>query len=96
MQLPRVMQLICLSYLQYDQLYPTTIPDSNKQPVENVDPSTSDQSESSEKKYNLGLLKQVQVIFSHLAYSKLQFYIPKGFWEHFRYAALDFLAAHMV
>jgi len=36
------------------------------------------------KDYNLKVLKYVQCIFAHLAGSKLQFYVPKGFWKHFR------------
>ena len=30
------------------------------------------------------ILKQVQAIFGHLAYSKLQLYVPRGLWKHFR------------
>uniref|UniRef100_A0A224XFS3 Putative ubiquitin carboxyl-terminal hydrolase faf-x n=1 Tax=Panstrongylus lignarius TaxID=156445 RepID=A0A224XFS3_9HEMI len=40
--------------------------------------------EESRKEYNIGILKQVQAIFGHLAYSKLQYYIPKGLWKHFK------------
>ncbi|XP_071799117.1 ubiquitin carboxyl-terminal hydrolase 9X-like isoform X1 [Asterias amurensis] len=36
------------------------------------------------KEYNLCVLKQVQAIFGHLAESKLQYYIPRGFWKHFK------------
>ncbi|XP_052783474.1 probable ubiquitin carboxyl-terminal hydrolase FAF-X isoform X2 [Mya arenaria] len=36
------------------------------------------------KEYNLGILKQIQLIFGNLAASKLQYYVPKGFWKHFR------------
>jgi len=36
------------------------------------------------KDYNIKLLKYFQLIFAHLACSKLQFYVPKGFWKHFR------------
>ncbi|CAG5097169.1 Similar to Usp9x: Probable ubiquitin carboxyl-terminal hydrolase FAF-X (Mus musculus) [Cotesia congregata] len=36
------------------------------------------------KEYNIGILKQVQAIFGHLAYSKLQYYIPRGLWKHFK------------
>ena len=44
-----------------------------------------DPSKSSERKdYNIGVLKHVQTIFAHLACSKLQYYVPKGFWKHFR------------
>uniref|UniRef100_A0A2A4J087 ubiquitinyl hydrolase 1 n=1 Tax=Heliothis virescens TaxID=7102 RepID=A0A2A4J087_HELVI len=34
--------------------------------------------------YNITILKQVQAIFAHLHYSKLQYYIPRGLWAHFR------------
>ena len=37
------------------------------------------------KDYNIGVLKHVQAIFAHLACSKLQYYVPRGFWKHFRY-----------
>lgn len=40
--------------------------------------------EESRKEYNIVILKQVQAIFGHLAYSKLQYYIPRGLWRHFR------------
>lgn len=36
------------------------------------------------KEYNLGVLKRIQLIFGHLAASKLQYYVPKGFWKHFK------------
>ncbi|KPI93410.1 putative ubiquitin carboxyl-terminal hydrolase FAF [Papilio xuthus] len=34
--------------------------------------------------YNLTILKQVQAIFAHLQYSKLQYYVPRGLWAHFK------------
>lgn len=40
--------------------------------------------EESRKEYNIVILKQVQAIFGHLAYSRLQYYIPRGLWRHFR------------
>ncbi|XP_034939757.1 probable ubiquitin carboxyl-terminal hydrolase FAF-X isoform X2 [Chelonus insularis] len=40
--------------------------------------------DESRKEYNVGILKQVQAIFGHLAYSKLQYYIPRGLWKHFK------------
>ncbi|XP_059479532.1 probable ubiquitin carboxyl-terminal hydrolase FAF-X isoform X3 [Neocloeon triangulifer] len=40
--------------------------------------------EESRKEYNVSILKQVQAIFGHLAYSKLQFYVPRGLWKHFK------------
>ncbi|XP_041351568.1 probable ubiquitin carboxyl-terminal hydrolase FAF-X isoform X2 [Gigantopelta aegis] len=36
------------------------------------------------KDYNMGVLKQIQVIFGHLAASKLQYHVPRGFWKHFK------------
>ncbi|PIK56077.1 hypothetical protein BSL78_06973 [Apostichopus japonicus] len=36
------------------------------------------------KEYNLGVLKNIQAIFAHLAESKLQYYVPRGFWKHFK------------
>ncbi|CAB4054352.1 USP9_24 [Lepeophtheirus salmonis] len=39
---------------------------------------------SSRKDYNITILKQVQAIFAHLSHTKLQFYVPKGLWKHFR------------
>lgn len=51
----------------------------------------SDNKELVEKKkqqerqqYNTRILSQIQAIFGHLHGSKLQFYVPKGFWKLFR------------
>ena len=43
--------------------------------------------EDERKEYNCGVLKHVQAIFGHLACSKLQYYVPRGFWKHFRYVS---------
>lgn len=84
---------------QYDQLYPDKAGSqviegpSDRQPVESDDPSSAlvpANPETSEKAYNMAVLKQVQIIFAHLARSKLQFYIPKGFWKQFRWACYDY------
>ncbi|RWS11107.1 putative ubiquitin carboxyl-terminal hydrolase FAF-X-like protein [Dinothrombium tinctorium] len=40
--------------------------------------------EETRREYNLGVLKYVQAIFGHLALSKLQYYVPRGFWKHFK------------
>ncbi|KAK6644525.1 hypothetical protein RUM43_000792 [Polyplax serrata] len=40
--------------------------------------------DESRKEYNIGILKQVQAIFGHLAYSELQYYVPRGLWKHFK------------
>ncbi|OQR72358.1 putative ubiquitin carboxyl-terminal hydrolase FAF-X-like [Tropilaelaps mercedesae] len=39
---------------------------------------------ASEADYNLGVLKQVMIIFGFLEKSRQQFYVPQGFWNHFR------------
>jgi ubiquitin carboxyl-terminal hydrolase 9/24 len=36
------------------------------------------------EEYIIAILKQVQAIFDHLAYSKLQYYIRRGLWKHFK------------
>lgn len=40
--------------------------------------------EESRKEYNIGVLKQIQAIFGHLVCSKLQYYVPRGLWKHFK------------
>lgn len=40
--------------------------------------------DSAEKNYNAVVLAQVQSIFAQLAFSKLQYCIPRGFWKHFK------------
>ncbi|KAJ8679779.1 hypothetical protein QAD02_015566 [Eretmocerus hayati] len=59
----------------------------NDQTVEASDNDTNEEkcgADESRKEYNVGILKQVQAIFGHLAYSKLQYYIPRGLWKHFK------------
>ncbi|XP_022918953.1 ubiquitin carboxyl-terminal hydrolase 9X [Onthophagus taurus] len=48
--------------------------------------TTDDRSslDDNRKDYNVGILKQVQAIFGHLAYSRLQYYVPRGLWRHFK------------
>uniref|UniRef100_A0A673JPZ7 ubiquitinyl hydrolase 1 n=1 Tax=Sinocyclocheilus rhinocerous TaxID=307959 RepID=A0A673JPZ7_9TELE len=36
------------------------------------------------QEYNIGVLWRLQVIFGHLAASRLQYYVPRGFWKQFR------------
>lgn len=40
--------------------------------------------EEHRRDYHLGVLKQVQAVFGHLAASQLQYYVPRGFWRHFK------------
>ncbi|KAL4715254.1 hypothetical protein ACJJTC_007836 [Scirpophaga incertulas] len=46
--------------------------------------SIVDNSTETNSEYNITILKQVQAIFAHLHYSKLQYYVPRGLWAHFR------------
>ncbi|KAK0096487.1 hypothetical protein PV326_005319 [Microctonus aethiopoides] len=58
-----------------------------EQTIEASDNDTNEEKcgvDESRKEYNIGILKQVQAIFGHLAYSKLQYYIPRGLWKHFK------------
>lgn len=34
--------------------------------------------------YNLQILRHIQWIFGHLLESKLQYYVPRGFWKIFK------------
>jgi len=36
------------------------------------------------KVYSIGILKQVRAIFGHFTYSKVQYYIPRELWKHFK------------
>ncbi|XP_064082430.1 probable ubiquitin carboxyl-terminal hydrolase FAF-X isoform X2 [Macrobrachium nipponense] len=48
------------------------------------DAMSNSSNEESRKEYHIGILKQVQAIFAHLACSKLQYYVPRGLWKHFK------------
>ncbi|CAG0892062.1 unnamed protein product, partial [Darwinula stevensoni] len=54
-------------------------------PLETIDDEGLSEEEC-RREYNIGILKQVQAIFGHLAASKLQYYVPRGLWKHFRIA----------
>ena len=43
--------------------------------------------EDQRKEYNLSVFRHLQMIFGHLAESKMQYYIPKGFWRQFRFGS---------
>lgn len=47
----------------------------------NVD---QNQDDNIRKDYNVGVVKHVQAIFGNLTLNKLQFYVPRGFWCHFK------------
>jgi len=40
--------------------------------------------DESNREYNINILKQLQAIFGHLDSSKLQYYVPRGLWRHFK------------
>ncbi|XP_076067071.1 ubiquitin carboxyl-terminal hydrolase-like faf isoform X3 [Oratosquilla oratoria] len=48
------------------------------------DTMSSSANDESRKEYHIGILKQIQAIFAHLACSKLQYYVPRGLWKHFK------------
>lgn len=59
---------------------------TGEQEEEMTDVSKPNQTKDEERKeYNLAVLKHVQAIFGHLACSKLQYYVPRGFWKHFKW-----------
>lgn len=41
------------------------------------------------KEYNMTIFKHLQMIFGHLAESKMQYYVPKGFWRQFRFGGSE-------
>ena len=48
------------------------------------DTDTEERRTETQREYNIGILKWLQAIFGHLAGSKLQYYIPRGLWKHFK------------
>jgi ubiquitin carboxyl-terminal hydrolase 9/24 len=42
-------------------------------------------SSNERNEYNIQIFRHIQWIFGHLLESKLQFYIPRGFWKIFKY-----------
>ncbi|XP_052271352.1 probable ubiquitin carboxyl-terminal hydrolase FAF-X [Dreissena polymorpha] len=56
----------------------------------NVDASEEERKDEGSNKdegrleYHFEMLKQTQLIFGNLASSKLQYYVPRGFWKHFK------------
>ena len=56
--------------------------------MENNSTTTTTNQEEEEqqvKQYNIEIFQQIQIIFGHLLSSQAQYYVPKGFWEHFKY-----------
>ena len=54
-------------------------------------PNLNDNNMNDDKNYNIGILRQLQIIFGHLLLSKCQYYVPKGFWQQFKYDKSSYL-----
>ncbi|CAF1148229.1 unnamed protein product [Rotaria sordida] len=48
--------------------------------------SPTKDSKNDRNEYNIQIFRQIQRMFGHLLESKLQYYIPKGFWKIFKFA----------
>ena len=64
----------------------TTVPDESTATTTTTKSRSSGSKSNERREYNMGVLRHVQVIFAHLACSKLQYYVPRSFWKHFRYS----------
>lgn len=53
--------------------------------MENNSTTNQQEEEQQVKQYNIEIFQQIQIIFGHLLLSQAQYYVPKGFWEHFKY-----------
>ena len=75
----------CLWYSDKKQFFlpPQTNVDMSEEERKDEEKPVSNKDEE-RKEYNLGVLKQIQLIFGNLAASKLQYYVPRGFWKHFK------------
>jgi ubiquitin carboxyl-terminal hydrolase 9/24 len=69
-------------FTQSSYLFQTNIDTGDEERKDEEKPVVTKQEER--KDYNLGVLKHIQMIFGHLLCSKLQYYVPKGFWKHFK------------
>ena len=54
---------------------------TNEEQLTQLQQKTRDESN---REYNINILKQLQAIFGHLDSSKLQYYVPRGLWRHFK------------
>ncbi len=60
---------------------------SNKSGNENEKEVSTLSEEDQRKEFNISVLRHMQMIFGHRAESKMQYYIPKGFWRQFRFGS---------
>ena len=70
-------RFLSIEHLQFDPSL-----DTKSTPKEPVQTTPLERSE-----YNVQILRHIQRLFGHLLESKLQFYIPRGFWKIFKYVA---------
>ena len=63
-----------------ERIEPESTADVNEEDLS----SSISSGDGSRKEYDIGILKQVQAIFAHLSCSKLQYYVPRGLWKHFK------------
>jgi ubiquitin carboxyl-terminal hydrolase 9/24 len=59
----------------------------NKSGNENEKEVSTLSEEDQRREYNISVFRHMQMIFGHLAESKMQYYIPKGFWRQFRFGS---------
>ena len=69
-----------------DSTTTTTVSDESTATTTTTKSRSSGSKSNERREYNMGVLRHVQVIFAHLACSKLQYYVPRSFWKHFRYS----------
>jgi ubiquitin carboxyl-terminal hydrolase 9/24 len=68
-----------------------TSPINNKQQEQNNSMDVSPKNSTNERnEYNIQIFRHIQWIFGHLLESKLQFYVPRGFWKIFKYVSFVF------
>lgn len=53
----------------------------------NNNPNNSMSEEDQRKDYNMSIFRCLQMIYGHLGESKMQYYVPKAFWRHFRFGS---------
>ena len=62
-----------------------TSPVSTRLQEPTSNPDVSPKNATNERnEYNIQILRHIQWIFGHLLESKLQYYVPKGFWKIFK------------
>ncbi|CAF2622279.1 unnamed protein product [Rotaria sp. Silwood2] len=65
--------------------YAITSPNKQQEQNSNMDISPKD-STNERNEYNIQMFRHIQWIFGHLLESKLQYYVPRGFWKIFKFS----------